>query len=109
MCDPCDWRCKNRRAVHFLMFYFNTVSIDFSVTIVIGKQSGSKCVIRVVGGATPSNNVFFVKRIIKIPLPLKNNDFYLYFSTNCLKKVFSSASAGLPNSAKNKLLNKLYY
>ena len=27
--------------------------------------------IRVVGGATPSNNVFFVKRIIKIPLPLR--------------------------------------
>ena len=54
------------------------VSIVFSVTIVVGIQSGSKCVIRVVGGETPSNNVFFVKRIIKISLPLIFLHIFLY-------------------------------
>ena len=53
--------------LYILIFlYYHSVINAFDVL------SGSKCVIRVIGGVPPSNNVFFiVKRIIKIPLPLK--------------------------------------
>ena len=70
----------------FQCFIF-TVYPDFSVTIVIGKQSGSKCVIRVIGGATRRImycSIFNFKKDNKKPLPL--NFFSILYSRSDPRK-----------------------